>query len=595
MGRDEASAERFAARAREALSAGNALLGYDLAERALQLGLRTRALHYLSLLSLANAGNSALAWQRYRDHAPPEDEQDEDWLALKGRLLKDLALAGGGAHDFRRAAEAYLAAFRQTGGYFAAVNAASMFLLAGAEREARALAREVLLLAGGLTPADDGERYFLSATEAEAALLLGDGRRAAASLREADRWSRHDLNARSRTRAQLRLICEHLGIEDVYSKLLSLPAVIELERRAAAFAVGLRSTRSAGTGPGSSSARLARSLVYAAISQPADLCAAECFQAKGARLHLVLPAPRKALMEHWQQAYGAGWAMRLARCLEQAADVTATQGFLADEQAWAAAHVGALARGLARLCAQRLGCELQRVELLPAAQPPGFRLRTRRGRDAPDALVPAAASSPERRCVGLIFADIAGFRRLRDADLPRFQSQVMGGIARLIEDSGVRPLFRHTWGDAVNLITEDAAGAARLALAIQACIEGVRRSAGGPLADIELRLAAHYAPVFAGYDPVERQPTFYGTQLSFAARVEPVTPPGMIFVTEAFAARLALEAPEEFRLEYAGEVELAKHFGKYRLFGLRAAPSRARRAVTPAARYDASGLHAQRS
>jgi len=42
----------------------------------------------------------------------------------------------------------------------------------------------------------------------------------------------------------------------------------------------------------------------------------------------------------------------------------------------------------------------------------------------------------------------------------------------------------------------------------------------------------------------------------------------MIFVTEAFAARLALEAPERFAAEYAGEVELAKRFGKYRLFSL---------------------------
>ncbi len=43
----------------------------------------------------------------------------------------------------------------------------------------------------------------------------------------------------------------------------------------------------------------------------------------------------------------------------------------------------------------------------------------------------------------------------------------------------------------------------------------------------------------------------------------------MIFVTEAFAARLALEAPARFVAEYAGEIELAKRYGQYRLFSLR--------------------------
>jgi hypothetical protein len=43
----------------------------------------------------------------------------------------------------------------------------------------------------------------------------------------------------------------------------------------------------------------------------------------------------------------------------------------------------------------------------------------------------------------------------------------------------------------------------------------------------------------------------------------------MIYVTEAFAARVALEAPTHFMLDYAGEVDLAKQFGTYRLYSLR--------------------------
>ncbi len=40
-------------------------------------------------------------------------------------------------------------------------------------------------------------------------------------------------------------------------------------------------------------------------------------------------------------------------------------------------------------------------------------------------------------------------------------------------------------------------------------------------------------------------------------------------LTEALAGRLAVERPQEYALEYAGELELAKHFGRFRLYSLR--------------------------
>src|SRR5579872_2214269 len=140
MAHSDTTAEAFATRADEALRAGNYLLCYDLVDQAQQLGVQTRRLQYLSLLALANAGSTAFAWRRYQELGLQEEELDEDWLALQGRLLKDLALAGGERAGFQRAAEAYLGAFRQTGGYFTAINAATMFLLAGEEERARQLA-----------------------------------------------------------------------------------------------------------------------------------------------------------------------------------------------------------------------------------------------------------------------------------------------------------------------------------------------------------------------------------------------------------------------------------------------------------------------
>lgn len=576
MGSNDNTAETFTARAREALRAGNYLLCYDLVDQAQQLGVQTRRLQYLSLLALANAGSTEAAWHRYRELGLREDELDEDWLALQGRLLKDLALAGGSRADFLAAAQAYLAAFRQTGGYFTAINAASMFMLAGDTGTSHQLAREVLALAAGTTPSDDTDHYYLRASEAEAALLLGDSARCRRSLGEADALARGDVHARSRTRQQLRLICRHLRVDDEFSALLSLPALFYIERNAAEIPVVFGAERTAPASGGLDAQVCEGARVHAALLQPADLCAAEFFQARGARLSLVLPAARKPLIERWQQHFGAGWAMRLARCLDQVGEITTTQGFLEEEQDWAGSHVAAMAQGLARLSARRLGNDCRRVELAPASNPPGYWLNVAGDCDAPARLPPQQpAQQPSRkdggvrrRFVGLIFADIAGFRRLRDEDMPHFWEQVMGGLAQIIDRHGDKVLFRHTWGDAINVVTEDAATAAAIAVEVQACIEEVRRNGSGLLAEIELRLAAHFAPAFGGHDPVEKVDNYYGSQLSFTARIEPVTPPGMIFVTEAFAARLALEAPDRFTAEYAGEVELAKRFGKYRLFSL---------------------------
>jgi len=565
------TAEIFTGRAREALRAGNYLLCYDLVDQAQQLGVQTRRLQYLSLLALANAGSTEFAWRRYGELGLSEEEIDEDWLALKGRLLKDLALAGASRDDFRASAMAYLSAFRQTGGYFTAINAATMFLLAGDTDTSHQLAREVLALAAGTIPADDTDHYFLQVSEAEAALLLGDTARCRNSLRAADAQARGNFSARSRTCQQLRLICRHLGIDDQFSGLLRLPALFYIDRAAAEIPVVFGADRTAPAVSGLDAAQCEGARVHAAVLQPADLCAAEYFMARGARLSLLLPTARKQLIERWQHSFGPGWAMRLARCLEQAGEVTATQGFLDEEQDWAGSHVAAMAQGLARLAAQRLGSVCRRVELAPAGNPPGYWLRV--DEDGGTAQLPPQSPATQRpdaqrRFVGLIFADIAGFRRLQDEEMPRFWSRVMGSVSQVIGRHGDKVLFRHTWGDAINVVTEDAATAAEIAVAIQACIDEVRRNESGMLREIELRLAVHFAPAFAGHDPVENVPNYYGSQLSFTARIEPVTPPGMIFVTESFAARLALETPERFTAEYAGEVELAKRFGKYRLFSL---------------------------
>lgn len=552
---------------RAALKSGNYLHSYDLLAQAQQLNNADRDLQYLMILALANAGSTRHALEQYRKLDLQTEELNEDWLALEGRLLKDMAIQGlpQSRHLFLDAAAAYQNSHQRTGGYFSAINAASMYALGGQRERSRTLAREVLTMVNAISPRDDRDHFYLLATEAEAALLLSDFNRCEACLHAANKLLVDDLNSRSRTRSQLKLVCRLLGIEENPYQLLLMPPVIFIDADVADQAHSINSTLINKLDKQSP-------LVFLGVLDPAQLIDAEYCIEHGARLFIVIPGGRSDEIGRWHRSYGSAWAGRFARCLEQAHEVSIARGFLDGENEFCLNYIANMSLGLSRLTAQRLGSDWHAVKSSNGKA----HVSTDFGFDSPGgqtSLYSRAQSSIQplenRRYVGLIFADFLGFQRLGDSELPRFSAEVMGAAAKLLTRYQDKILFRHTWGDAIHVVTEDAKTAAEIVAEMNDCISAPLRKNGGTLADLEIRLAAHYAPVFIGRDPIEETMTFYGTQLSCTARIEPVTPPGMVYVTEAFAARLALEAPEHFALDYAGEVELAKRYGKYRLFSLR--------------------------
>src|SRR5262249_49748029 len=86
---------------------------------------------------------------------------------------------------------------------------------------------------------------------------------------------------------------------------------------------------------------------------------------------------------------------------------------------------------------------------------------------------------------------------------------------------------------------------------------------------LSLRLGAHVGPVFPVRDPILDEPSFMGSHVSRTARIEPVTPPGAIYVTEPFAAALVLAGRDEFPCEYVGHMPAAKDYGQLRMYRLR--------------------------
>jgi hypothetical protein len=76
-------------------------------------------------------------------------------------------------------------------------------------------------------------------------------------------------------------------------------------------------------------------------------------------------------------------------------------------------------------------------------------------------------------------------------------------------------------------------------------------------------------PVFPVRDPVCDMPTFLGSHVSRTARIEPVTPPRAVYVTEPFAAALELSRRDDLACDYVGHMPAAKDFGRLRMYRLR--------------------------
>src|SRR5665213_3521832 len=162
---------------------GELLSAFDLAERGLEEYPPDVALQYHAVLSLARTGSTFQAGRRFIQFNLSSVDT-EDVAALAARIKKDEALAATGFERKRlaaRAATSYRVIRDRTHGYFPAINAATLALVAGDESGARALARDAL----DLVAASREESYFAIATEAEAHLLLGDEDGARESLERA--------------------------------------------------------------------------------------------------------------------------------------------------------------------------------------------------------------------------------------------------------------------------------------------------------------------------------------------------------------------------------------------------------------------------
>ena len=562
---------------------------FDLARTEVARDPENVPLRHGGVLALARMGALEQAQRMYEAWGLDAVTDNEDVLALKGRLLKDAALQRDGEERRRalqEAAAAYRRSFEATGGYFSAINVASLSHLAGEAEAARRWAQTAARLADG------EESYYAHATMAEAAILLGGTDTALSHLQQAVVMQGAGLDARATTRRQLLML---LGGDAAAQRILA-----PLEPPAVAHYCGHRlSPEEPGARfPPSREAAVAgaiRDLVAAqdirfaagSLASGADILFAEAVLDHGGSLDVVLPFDEAEFVEVSVRPDGQTWVERFRRCIARADDVhfVTTGAYLGHDALFGYASHFAL--GLACLRSASLDAPLHQIAVwdgVPAAAGAvagtaadvamGRRMGLTQHIVAPGGSSPPARASAEAGGSGqrhrrtMVFGDLKGFSKLQDAQIPPYVDGVLGAIARVLDRHDAHLVFRNTWGDGLFLVFDDVASAADCAFALQRAMAGLDWEGIGLPGGMGLRLGMHYGPVFERIDHVLGRTNVFGEHVSRAARVEPITPEGAVYATDATAAALAVDARSRFRCEYVGRLPLAKGYGEFRMYAV---------------------------
>jgi class 3 adenylate cyclase len=618
------------------LKDGSPLVAYDtLAQGLAEFPSDTR-LRQLTALALARSGASlranemlsALVAEKRRG-----GETDEETLSLLARTHKDLAAeadteAARQAH-LQRAFELYREAAAGSGGYYSAINAATMALLTGRRADVRELAGAVERQCLSLLEADParGDLYWVLATLGEAMLLLNDHPAAEAWYRKAAAASGGRLGDLVSTRRNARLIAHHLGADTgPIDRVLGVPSVLVFvghlidrpgravprfppEREDAVREAIEAYLRKAPCGVG-----------FAAAACGADILFLEALHAMGAESRIVLPYDREQFREDSVDIVpGADWNRRYDAVLAHAKEVV-----VASEQRMVRGGVSyeygfMMLDGAAGVRADELDTELRCVAVWDGQEgdgPGGTAASVERWRasgrtpdiidlreltsslpgrssvgpssvgpssEGPSSVGPSyvgrdfspaskvgqdfslakSAHTFTPQIVGMLFADARGFSKLTEEEIPLFVNHFLGAVRDELARAPVPPVFSNTWGDGLYFVFSGVAETGAFALNLRDAIREIDWKARGFRNDIALRIGLHVGPVYQCIDPVTARTNFIGAHVSHAARIEPVTPPGEVYASQAFAALARAERVRQFTCAYVGQTPLAKGYGTF--------------------------------
>jgi len=596
------------------LRQGEPILAYNATQAGLAQWPQHLRLRQLQGLALARSGDLKRA-NRLLTELADEGCDDAETLGMLARTHKDLAFATPDtalrAHHLQAGYGLYARAFDDacrasaTGdAQYVGINAATMAVLKGDLARGREIARQVQSLLGpvpahGPQPPLD---YWQQATLGEAALILGDTAAAALHYGRAAALAGKRFGDISSTRRQARLLAAHLpGDCAAAAAALRIPPVLVFtghmidlpDRPAPRFPAA--SEPAIRWAIHSRLAALQPVAAYGAAACGADILCLELARELGAETHIVLPFPAAEFRHVSVDFAGGNWGERFELCLSGADSVTIASDHQARGSVATFEYANLILTGMGALRAQVLDTDLRALAVrnpsapgLPGGaaslaalwQAQGVAVEHVQMSDA----IPASVRTPvlpvdhtpsvpplvRHEMRALLFADAVDFSQLSEDQIPAFIGGFLEAVAGLNRRTEHRFEHVETSGDGLYMVFADVGDACRYALELSALVRDFDRQACGLPPGFDMRIALHCGPVHCARDPITGGQLYTGPHTSRAARIEPVTPPGQVYASSAFAAVAAARATRGTAMNYVGRIPLAKGHGTLGLYCLRA-------------------------
>lgn len=561
------------------------LVAFDCTTEGLEYWPEDLRLKQVQGMCLARAGAARKANQVF-SALLAAGHRDEETLANLARTHKTLwheALAPEERQfQLTAAYEAYLNSYQATQGTWSGINVAFLALMRGDSSQAQEVAEQVqrqCLLTLEQEEAVSADLYWTLATLGEAALIQGHVQSAYQWYAKASAAAGHRYGIIASTRHQAKQIVTHLQLNwQFFIDCFPLPSVLlcvtargnwPVEKN---YPLPLQNKVS-----DIIQADLSKHdsvLGFGCLRNWQDLIFLECVLKFGGETVVLLD--QGELDSH--QGEASEFSQRAAQVIKSSCEVhhlterASSPNLLSDD------YAARILVGLANMQAGQLGIAPTTIKLPVFDSETPFRNEltldfaggTMDRAAASVALMPAnSARRKAPRLMSLLFADARGYSRLTEVQLLAFAREFLGRVAALVEASAAPPVTRHTWGDGLFFTFDRVRDAGSFALDLAELVERFDWRGVGLPGDLSLRIGLHCGPVYEYFDPISRQATFCGVHVNHAARIEPITPPGNVYASEAFAALAATEDFRGFICEYVGQTPLAKDFGLFSTYHVR--------------------------
>lgn len=614
------------------LQLGEPLMAYDVLTEGLKRWPNDLRLQQLLALSLARSGathraNSLLLQLLESGYT------DEETLGLLARTHKDLWMQATHPEERNRqlwlAASRYEQAYQCNRSCWTGINAATMAMLMGKEDHAKKLAVDVR--AGCLQklkpPSERSTNdYWLLATLGEAALILREWLEARDWYAQAVQVAQGRFGDLSSSRRNATLLVRYLeGNAERIKEWFPVPRVVVFS----GHGIDRQSRPTPRFPPQLESKvyhaicdrlqKLDARLGYASAACGSDILFLEAILELNGEAHIVLPYDSEQFLRDAVDIIpGSNWVKRFEQVTQNATKVIVASNRQQREGDILYEYTNRLLHGLAKMRAEQLETELVPLAVWngkPSNDPGGTAsaikhwqqwgyqveivdlesmlqhesLTVSTCRDVPpqrlydaippehlyDASISSDTSTPtpspefSRQIMALLFADVVKYSHLTEEQLFPFMQHFLGTVASLAVRSTYEPVMKNTWGDALYFVFLNVQQAGNFALELCDLVQSTDWSAKGLPEDLNLRIALHAGPVYRHINPITGHTDYIGTHVSHTARIEPITPPGKVYASLAFAAIAASEGVGDFTCDYVGQTPWAKGYGTFPTYHVR--------------------------